>query len=417
MKKLLICIGIIVFFCKVGYSAGTVTVTSPNGGENWKIGSTHNITWNSNAVSGTVAIQLFRAGTLQGVIHPASTLPLSPGTYLWNIPTHLPNGSVITPASNYRIRVYLGPAVFDWSNTMFTISSVRLTSSGLPRKLQPRKMGTAKQRVQVKPKLKSQNLYPDLYVKNIKILTTNPSVLSQLYCKVDIANKGAKASNPCVLELEIKNDFFLSEKRQENLTALAPGSQISKNFIYSPLAPSSAPQNKTGGWYTNIARIDPGKTSGENWIAQRNNTKMLKYFVKEKSRIAGCLTRFYLYTVDVSCMAVGRGTMPASYVSLKVTCQKANFSKTFTKTTPELKPGSRFTAQFDISEIKNMVELYAEEPNSFVQFYVNLDPQNLSYEKPVDEQIATQRACYAIETTPPGGIFFNLCTKYYKRTQ
>jgi len=44
---------------------GSITVTSPNGGE-WPIGSTQTVTWTSSWLDGNVKIQLSRDGVLRG---------------------------------------------------------------------------------------------------------------------------------------------------------------------------------------------------------------------------------------------------------------------------------------------------------------------------------------------------------------
>ncbi len=58
---------------------GTMTVTAPNGGEKWALGSTQNITWNSTGLTGadSVAIQLWKSGVKLGVI---TTVPAVPGS-------------------------------------------------------------------------------------------------------------------------------------------------------------------------------------------------------------------------------------------------------------------------------------------------------------------------------------------------
>jgi hypothetical protein len=53
----------------------TITVTSPNGGENLSIGTTHNITWKSSNITGTLKITLlirssgFHPGRIQKEVH------------------------------------------------------------------------------------------------------------------------------------------------------------------------------------------------------------------------------------------------------------------------------------------------------------------------------------------------------------
>ena len=52
-----------------------------NGGEEWALGSTQNITWNSTGLTGadSVAIQLWKSGVKLGVI---TTVPAVPGSML-----------------------------------------------------------------------------------------------------------------------------------------------------------------------------------------------------------------------------------------------------------------------------------------------------------------------------------------------
>ena len=41
---------------------GSITVTSPNGGEIWPIGSVQNISWTSSGLTGNVKIEVSRNG-------------------------------------------------------------------------------------------------------------------------------------------------------------------------------------------------------------------------------------------------------------------------------------------------------------------------------------------------------------------
>ncbi|HHE38928.1 MAG TPA: hypothetical protein ENL20_10205, partial [Candidatus Cloacimonetes bacterium] len=60
-----------------------ITVTSPNGGEDWELDSTHNITWTSSNTSGNVKIELYDNGSFYNTIISSTT---DDGTYSWNIP-------------------------------------------------------------------------------------------------------------------------------------------------------------------------------------------------------------------------------------------------------------------------------------------------------------------------------------------
>ncbi|MGD8307712.1 MAG: Ser-Thr-rich GPI-anchored membrane family protein, partial [Ignavibacteria bacterium] len=93
-----------------------ITVTSPNGGENWHIGSLNNpITWNSNTFSGDVMIELFKGGSLYFTIETSTP---NDGQRFWDIPNNLVAGS------NYKIKISRvdDSNIFDLSDNNFTLS-------------------------------------------------------------------------------------------------------------------------------------------------------------------------------------------------------------------------------------------------------------------------------------------------------
>lgn len=93
----------------------SITVTSPNGGENWKTGSTHAITWTVVGNTGAnVKIELLK-GTSATTIKSSTA---NSGSYSWKIP------SGQSPATNYKIRITstTNPAYTDTSNNNFQIS-------------------------------------------------------------------------------------------------------------------------------------------------------------------------------------------------------------------------------------------------------------------------------------------------------
>src|SRR5215471_3640152 len=95
---------------------GYITVISPNGGEVWGIGTTHNVTWNSTNLSGNVKIEVSRTGgTLPWTVITANTP--NDGSYSWAVP-----GPATTQA-RIRITSLVEPGVSDTSDANFTISS------------------------------------------------------------------------------------------------------------------------------------------------------------------------------------------------------------------------------------------------------------------------------------------------------
>ncbi|MEJ2196146.1 MAG: Ser-Thr-rich GPI-anchored membrane family protein [Ignavibacteriaceae bacterium] len=95
-----------------------IALTSPNGGENWLIGSTHEITWTDD-ISGNVRIDLYKAGVLNSTIVPSTP---SDGSFNWNF-------SGVTPGSDYRIKIISNDqsALFDLSNNDFTLFTGDIT--------------------------------------------------------------------------------------------------------------------------------------------------------------------------------------------------------------------------------------------------------------------------------------------------
>ncbi|MDE2233809.1 MAG: PKD domain-containing protein, partial [Patescibacteria group bacterium] len=101
----------------------SVTVSSPNGGEDWSVGSTNAISWSSNAgnlVSPNVVLSLSDSSG-HNILQIAPSVPLT-GSYEWSIPSSVVPGQ-------YKVSAYLsgvgargGGAVQDYSDSYFTIS-------------------------------------------------------------------------------------------------------------------------------------------------------------------------------------------------------------------------------------------------------------------------------------------------------
>ncbi len=99
---------------------GTITVTSPNGGEVWQKGSTHQILWTDN-ICDNVRIELWKGGTLSSVI---TTSTPSNGSFTWAIPAAVVSGN------DYKIKIMsiasatgATSLVFDFSDNNFTIGT------------------------------------------------------------------------------------------------------------------------------------------------------------------------------------------------------------------------------------------------------------------------------------------------------
>ncbi len=98
----------------------SLTVISPNGGENWKQTSTRNITWNAVGISGLLKITLWKAGTLIGVI--ADNIAPAAGSYAWKA-GQLIDGSLVSCGPDYKIKIKeTGTPKADSSDANFTLS-------------------------------------------------------------------------------------------------------------------------------------------------------------------------------------------------------------------------------------------------------------------------------------------------------
>jgi hypothetical protein len=89
----------------------TITLTSPNGGESWATGSTHNVTWTQVGLAGSVSIDLYRGGVY---LKTLGTPSASAGTFPWTI------GPAEAEGSNYRVLVWQG-SVSDESAADFSL--------------------------------------------------------------------------------------------------------------------------------------------------------------------------------------------------------------------------------------------------------------------------------------------------------
>jgi hypothetical protein len=94
----------------------TITVTSPNGGESWVMGSVHALTWASANVPGTVNIELNRSypgGTWESLFSGTT----NDGTEAWTV------SGPASPSSRVRITSVTYPTATDVSDNNFTVQA------------------------------------------------------------------------------------------------------------------------------------------------------------------------------------------------------------------------------------------------------------------------------------------------------
>ena len=93
----------------------TITVTTPNGGESWMVGSTQNITWTHVAANSYVILQYSTdAGSTWANV---DNYEFNDGSFAWVIPN--------TPSTDCKVRVidYINSTVFGESQNIFTIAA------------------------------------------------------------------------------------------------------------------------------------------------------------------------------------------------------------------------------------------------------------------------------------------------------
>ncbi|SVD24739.1 uncharacterized protein METZ01_LOCUS377593, partial [marine metagenome] len=94
-----------------------ITLTSPNGGESWDLGTTHNITWTTSHPSENVSIVLYKSGS---VLQTISASTSGAGSYSWAIP------SSYSASTDYKVRVSLvsDSETYDESDANFSLAVV-----------------------------------------------------------------------------------------------------------------------------------------------------------------------------------------------------------------------------------------------------------------------------------------------------
>ncbi len=97
----------------------SLSIVTPNGGENLPVGSGYTIAWETAGVTNPVKLALWRNGSLVGAI--AKNIDFSTGSYTWTVGDYM--GGTVPPAPGYSIRIReKGKTVIDDSDSAFTIA-------------------------------------------------------------------------------------------------------------------------------------------------------------------------------------------------------------------------------------------------------------------------------------------------------
>ena len=112
--------------------AASITVTSPNSGENWKVGETHRITWQASNFSSTDKVRIFvdiidvtSTGSGASNYVTDQEITASQGYYDWTVAqSQLPNNSTLPHQYKIRISEPVDPyTTYDTSDAPFIIAA------------------------------------------------------------------------------------------------------------------------------------------------------------------------------------------------------------------------------------------------------------------------------------------------------
>jgi hypothetical protein len=108
-----------------GTTQSSVTVLSPNGGEQWQVGNQRTITWSAPNYTGLVDLQLCQDNLCAEI---TQNLTSNTGSYNWTIPSQMP-GMSLGAGNVYKIEARIFPrgmdkyALIDSSDAPFSILS------------------------------------------------------------------------------------------------------------------------------------------------------------------------------------------------------------------------------------------------------------------------------------------------------
>ena len=115
MKRSLILLASLFLLSSSAWSAGTLKVTTPNGGQKWTTGKSYAVKWSKGNAGATVKIQLLKSGKHYKWI---SKKTKNDGKHAWKIPAN------VATASTYKIKITstTKKTVADSSNSNFKIT-------------------------------------------------------------------------------------------------------------------------------------------------------------------------------------------------------------------------------------------------------------------------------------------------------
>jgi hypothetical protein len=163
----------------ISTSIGSITVTSPNGGEAWIVDSTYNITWTSSSTSGSVYIEYSATNGSGWSYVTASTT--DDGSHPWTIPN--------TPSDTCLVRITDSDgSPSDTSDAVFTIT----LAPGVP--------------TEKIPTVYSMTATKTITNKNLELIYTLPDKSDVTFSIYDITGKIRKKTTK-----ELRPGFYSEE--------------------------------------------------------------------------------------------------------------------------------------------------------------------------------------------------------------
>ncbi len=293
---------IVFLFFAISYAhAGCVTVVSPNGGEVWPPGTSHNIQWSSSCPPGTsIKIILRKGGSYLGKI--TANIPASQMTFPWIVGNY--QGGMAPEGNDYKILVKtMDNYAKDASNADFSISSTgeAAYNRGVP------------PRIPTGPEPVPTLMRPDLILSATN-LRLSRGVTMVVHFSSFIKNTGHARAENIPVELSITGP---AESSYNNY-------KTTKMYHSIPEG-SARPFNKTlelkipGKYYFTLT-VDPKGMISE--ISEQNNTATRNITINAPDLIAWLITPRVHMTVEenvwIGVLNIGTAASNATRLKVKI---------------------------------------------------------------------------------------------------